>query len=99
MEKKEVIIRLENVRKSFSGVPVLKGIDMTVYKGEALALIGENGAGKSTLMKILAGAYSKDEGRIFIDEEEVDIKNPMDARSKGVSIIYQELSLIPKMYF
>jgi ABC-type sugar transport system ATPase subunit len=95
MEKKEVIIRLENVRKSFSGVPVLKGIDMTVYKGEALALIGENGAGKSTLMKILAGAYSKDEGRIFIDEEEVVIKNPMDARSKGVSIIYQELSLIP----
>jgi ribose transport system ATP-binding protein len=60
----EPILRVERVSKAFPGVQVLQDVDFEVYPGEVVALIGENGAGKSTLMKILAGAYRKDAGRI-----------------------------------
>ncbi len=65
--------------------------------GEIHALVGENGAGKSTLMKILSGAYQKDSGRIYIDGEEVHIKNTFDSKKLGIGIIYQEFSLVPDL--
>lgn len=85
---------MEGISKSFGGVRALKSVDFEARSGEVHALMGENGAGKSTLIKILAGAYLKDEGRVFLDGEEVDIKNPKDALQHGVSVIYQEMALI-----
>lgn len=70
---------------------------MDLRRGEVHALIGENGAGKSTLMKILTGVYEADEGRIIYKGEEINIINPHDAQRKGISIIYQELNLIPHL--
>lgn len=91
------ILEFRNINKSFSGVTVLRNVNFQVNRGETHALIGENGAGKSTLMKILSGAYTKDTGEIFIDGNLVEVKNPSHARELGVSIIYQELSLIPQL--
>ena len=92
--EQEVILEIKNLNKSFRPVKVRKDINIKFNKGECHALIGENGAGKSTLMKILAGAYSKDSGDIILDGEKIDATSPLAAREKGISIIYQELSLI-----
>ena len=93
----EYALEMLGITKAFSKVKALDNVDLRVKKGEIHALIGENGAGKSTLMKILTGAYSLDEGKIRLNGEDVEIKNPIDAIGKGISIIYQELSLIPDM--
>ena len=89
------ILEFRGISKYFPGVQALKDVSFTVGKGEILALLGENGAGKSTLMKILAGAYIKDEGEIYIDGQAADIRCPEDSERLGVSIIYQEFNLIP----
>ena len=73
----------------------LNSVDFSVDHGEIHALVGENGAGKSTLMKILTGALTSDSGQISLDDQEVQIKNPGDAQGLGISMIHQELSLIP----
>ena len=91
------ILEFRGICKSFSGVPVLNDVSFSVERGEIHALIGENGAGKSTLMKILSGAYTKDSGDILIDGQVVQVQNPLHARELGISIIYQELSLIPHL--
>src|SRR5690606_29849963 len=91
------MVRIEDVTKSFGGVRSLKGVNLHVLPGEIHAILGENGAGKSTLMKILSGAYIRDSGKIFIDNEEVNFRTPLDAREKGLGIIYQEFSLIPAL--
>jgi ribose transport system ATP-binding protein len=91
------ILEMKGIVKSFPGVKALQGVDLTIEKGEVHALLGENGAGKSTLMKILAGAIGRDAGSILIDGREVEIKGPEHARELGVSIIYQELSILPHL--
>jgi len=91
------ILRMECISKTFPGVKVLNNVNINVFKGEVLALIGANGAGKSSLMKILAGIYTKDNGRIFFDEKEVEIKSPRDAQRLGISVIHQGLNLIPNL--
>lgn len=91
------ILEFQGISKSFVGVQALKEVSFGVKKGEVHALLGENGAGKSTLMKILSGAYSKDTGRILIDGQEVNIRHTKDSEKLGISIIYQELNLIPEM--
>lgn len=88
-------LRMEHISKSFPGVQALDDVTFEVERGEIHALVGENGAGKSTLMKILTGALHQDEGRITLRGEPVRIENPSDAQDLGISIIYQELSLIP----
>lgn len=88
-------LRMEHISKSFPGVKALDDVTFEVGRGEIHALVGENGAGKSTLMKILTGALRPDEGRILLRGEPVRIDNPSDAQALGISIIYQELSLIP----
>jgi ABC-type sugar transport system ATPase subunit len=95
LQQKEAILRVEKVSKAFPGVQALKDVDFEVCPGEVVALLGENGAGKSTLMKILAGAYTKDSGRIILNGQDVEFTSPHHAQSLGISIIYQEFNLIP----
>lgn len=91
------ILEMKQIEKSFSGVKVLKSVDFTVYPGEVHGLMGENGAGKSTLIKILTGIYPKDGGQIFINGKEVSIDSRNDSRKLGISVIYQELSVISSL--
>lgn len=91
------VLRLEQISKRFPGVNALTAIDLSVGKGEIHALLGENGAGKSTLMKILSGIYQPDEGRILLDGQERQFASYNEAVAAGVSIIFQEFSLIPDL--
>jgi len=88
---------MEGISKSFPGVKALDNVSFSVNKGEVHGLVGENGAGKSTLMKIMSGVYSCDEGKIFIEGQEVQIDSVSKAQELGISIIFQELNLCPHM--
>ncbi len=88
---------MENVSKSFPGVQALDDVSLHVGAGEVLGLIGQNGAGKSTLMKILSGVYGVDRGAIFMEGKPVHIRDPHHAQTLGISIIYQELNLMPNL--
>jgi ribose transport system ATP-binding protein len=90
-----MVLRMEGISKAFPGVQALSNVDFELAAGEVVALVGENGAGKSTLMKILSGAYRKDEGRILLHGQETDIHSPQDAQRQGIAIIYQEFNLTP----
>ena len=89
------LLRMRGIRKSFPGVKALKGVDLTLYHGEVLALLGENGAGKSTLIKILGGAHQPDEGVIEINNQPANVSTPQASQASGIGIIYQEFNLIP----
>lgn len=90
-------LKVENINKSFPGVKALDNISFQVKKGTVHVICGENGAGKSTLMKIINGIYKEDSGKILIDGEEVRVNNPIEARTLGVSMIFQELNYMPEM--
>jgi len=90
------ILEMRGITKSFFGVQVLRDVDLDIRPGEVHAVLGENGAGKSTLMKILAGAYQPDAGTIVLDGQEVRFSHPSEAQNAGVSIIYQEFTLLPE---
>ncbi|MEW5977477.1 MAG: sugar ABC transporter ATP-binding protein [Acidobacteriota bacterium] len=88
------LLRMENIHKAFPGVQALRGVHMTVQRGEVHALLGENGAGKSTLMHILAGVYHPDQGTIEFDGcRSVRIAGEHEAQQLGIAIVYQERSL------
>src|SRR5690606_6029442 len=91
------ILRVEGVSKGFPGVQALKGVELEVRSGEVLVLVGENGAGKSTLMKILSGIYTRDEGTITFEGEPVEFTSPLQAQQIGVTIIHQELNMMPDL--
>lgn len=91
------ILEMKGISKSFPGVHALKKVDFSVIQGEVHCLIGANGAGKSTLMKILSGAYAKDEGQILFAGQPVNINKPVDSKRLGISVIYQELSLVANL--
>ena len=91
----ETILEMRNICKSFSGVEVLHGINIEVKKGEVHVLVGENGAGKSTLMKIISGVHKMDSGQMFYEGKEIDVKGVRHAQDLGISIIHQELNLLP----
>lgn len=91
------MLRMEGIVKEFPGVRALDGVDFSLASGEVHVLLGENGAGKSTLIKILAGLHQKDQGRILLDGQEVEIASPRRARELGVRAIYQELHLVPQL--
>ncbi len=91
------LLEMRGVRKRFPGVIALDGVDLDLRSGEVHVLLGENGAGKSTLMKILSGAQAADEGEILVDGRAVVIDSPRAARRLGISIIYQELTLVPHL--
>ncbi|MCO6451527.1 MAG: sugar ABC transporter ATP-binding protein [Caldilineales bacterium] len=88
---------MEHVSKSFPGVQALDDVNLYVDAGEVLGLIGQNGAGKSTLMKILSGVYGVDQGAIYLEGEPTLIRDPHHAQTLGISIIYQELNLMPNL--
>ena len=90
-------LEMRGIVKKFPGVLALDHVNLTVKKGEVHALLGENGAGKSTLMKILSGAYQKDEGEIYFDGEKVEINSSHDAQRLCISTIYQELNLTEQL--
>ena len=88
---------MEKIYKSFPGVNALKDVNISINKGEVMALTGENGAGKSTLMNILSGIYQKDSGEIYFDGKPVNITSPLNAQKMGISTIHQELNLMPNL--
>lgn len=89
------LLSLQNINKRFPGVHALRGVSLDIRRGEIHGLLGENGAGKSTLMKILSGVYEADEGAIRWEGEIVEIKSPHDSQKIGISMIHQELALVP----
>lgn len=91
------ILELKGISKSFPGVKALKNVDFTLCSNEIVGLSGENGAGKSTLIKILGGVYQPDEGTIELNGKQIKIPNTNAAINMGISIIYQELSLVPEL--
>ena len=86
---------MRGIRKAFPGVVALDGVSFACRAGEIHALCGENGAGKSTLMKVLGGVYAPDAGEILVDGAAARFAHPAAARAAGISIIHQELSLLP----
>lgn len=91
------ILEMQQIYKSFGKVDVLKGINFELEKGEVRALLGANGAGKSTLIKILGGVHSQTKGKVILTGNEIMFKNSHHSKENGISIIYQELSLIPTL--
>ena len=92
-------LSMHGVHKHFGATQALAGVDFDVAPGEVHALVGENGAGKSTLMKVLSGAHTPDRGNMLLDGKPYKPRNPLDARRRGVAMIYQEpmASLNPAM--
>ena len=84
--KNDNLLLAENISKSFGSVRALINVDFDLKNGEIHALLGENGAGKSTLVKILAGIYSKDKGKIFLNGKEVKISNPKESNDLGIYV-------------
>ena len=95
MADEKLLLQMTGIDKSFPGVHALQSVHFDLCRGEVHALLGENGAGKSTLIKILGGIYQKDKGEILVNGEKVTINSVEDARKAGVSIIHQELVLVP----
>lgn len=97
MNAPECLLKISGIDKTFPGVKALTQAALSVYAGQAMALIGENGAGKSTLMKVLTGIYTKDAGSIEYLGHEVAFRNPRESQQAGISIIHQELNLIGEL--
>ena len=99
----EVIVKMEGISKAFAGIKALDNVQIELRKGEIHALMGENGAGKSTLMKIMTGVYTKDEGSMYLLDEEskelklTEMKSPLMAQKLGLSMVFQELNLLENM--
>lgn len=92
-----VILRTENIEKSFAGTHALRGVSVELRAGEIHALVGENGAGKSTLMNIISGVLPSDGGSVIMDGAEVTFANPAVAKAAGVGFVHQELALCQEL--
>ena len=90
--QQEVLLKMEDITKTFPGVKALDHVSLEVQKGTVHALMGENGAGKSTLMKCLFGIYNKDDGHIYLEGKEVNFKSSKEALENGVAMVHQELN-------
>lgn len=93
----EPLIEMTGVSKSFPGVKALSNIDLNIYPGQVHVLLGENGAGKSTLIKIISGVYTRDEGNVKLCGKEVNFNNTRQSLAEGISVIHQELSVVPDL--
>lgn len=89
-----VAVKMENISKRFGNILANRGVDLDVYRGEILAVLGENGCGKTTLMNMLAGIYFPDDGKIYVDGNEVMIASPKDAFKFGIGMIHQHFKLV-----
>ena len=94
MEERKPLFTAKDITKSFSGTQALKGVDLEVYPGEIVGLVGENGAGKSTLLKIIIGAQPQTSGTMTMHGAPYAPKNPMDGNHAGIGMVFQEQSLI-----
>jgi ABC-type sugar transport system ATPase subunit len=93
----EAVVQLRAVTKSFGATRVVDTVDLDIRPAEVHGLVGENGAGKSTLMRVLAGFFSDYTGKIVLDGERVRLERPRQARSLGIVLVHQELSLLPEL--
>ncbi len=89
----EPLLEVKNITKRFGGLTAVDNMDMEVFPGEVVGLLGDNGAGKSTLIKVISGVYHADAGTIFFEGKEVRIDNPMHALRIGIETLYQDLAL------
>lgn len=96
-EKENLLVKMENISKSFGKVGAIQKVDFKVNRQEIVGLLGDNGAGKTTLIKILVGIHSPDRGVIYFDGEKVSFSSPKDARAKGIETVYQDLALVELM--
>lgn len=96
-ERPVALLEMREIDKSFPGVQALNGVDLDLYSGEVLALLGENGAGKSTLIKILGGAHAPTAGNVLVGGREVNLSTPHASQAAGIGIIYQEFNLVPHL--
>ncbi|HCW83867.1 MAG: ATP-binding cassette domain-containing protein [Planktotalea sp.] len=87
------LVQLKDISISFGGIKAVDHVSLDLHAGEVVGLLGHNGAGKSTLIKILAGAYKKDSGEIWINGKQAEINSPRDARDHNIETIYQTLAL------
>ena len=97
MANANAYLRMTGISKRFHGVQALRDVDFSADLGRVTALVGENGAGKSTLMKVLGGIHKRDSGEILLDGAPARIDSPIDAMASGISIIHQELNVMPNL--
>jgi len=97
MNEKLPLLRTENLHKWYGKIHALRGVNIEVYSGEVLALIGDNGAGKSTFVKIISGVEKKSSGKIFWKGKEIEISSIEQARNLGIETVYQEQALTPQL--
>lgn len=90
-------LEMTDICKNFGAVSALNNVELKCKKGEIHVLIGENGAGKSTILKILAGIYCQDNGKIKLDDKEVSFKKPQDSQNVGIAMVFQELTLVSEL--
>jgi simple sugar transport system ATP-binding protein len=91
------LVRMKGITKHFGGVQALDRINFDVNHKEIVGLVGDNGAGKSTLMKVLSGVYHPDGGEIFFEDKKVDFTDPLNAKKRGIEMVYQDLALCDNM--
>ncbi|GGA48320.1 ATP-binding cassette domain-containing protein [Pelagibacterium lentulum] len=97
MTSQNALLEVQNLKKSFGGVQAVKGVSFSLFSGEAVAVVGDNGAGKSTVVKMISGAYARDEGEIRWNGSLAEINDPDAARGLGIETMYQDLALIPDL--
>lgn len=97
MSERNQLLQLKDIKKNFGSIKALKGVSLEVNEGEVLALVGDNGAGKSTLIKTIVGYHQPDSGEIYWKGERVNFKNPDEALERGISVVYQDMELIPSL--
>jgi simple sugar transport system ATP-binding protein len=91
------IVEMRGIRKSFGPVRALWDVNLRLMPGEILGLVGDNSAGKSTLMKVLTGAYTRDEGEVLVDGQKTQFRSPHESRDRGIEMIYQDFALCGNM--
>lgn len=96
-QNRKAVLQMRGINKSFGGLKALIDVNLDLYPGEVLAIVGDNGAGKSTLIKVLTGIYQAESGDIIIDGEKQTIGNRRDSMDAGVAVVYQNLGLVDSL--
>jgi ABC-type sugar transport system ATPase subunit len=92
-EQKVPVMQCKDITKRFGGLIAVNHVNLDIYRGEVIGLVGDNGAGKSTLVQMISGVYPPEEGEFFVEGKHVSFSTPMDARNAGIETIYQDLAL------